>query len=115
VVRLHRPVAPADLSIDALELADGACRLVLHGEVDLASATYARDLFLESCSRARRVEIDLADVQFLDSSGLQALVAARRQADRDGCDCVVVAVSEPVRRVLELTQTLHWLRSSSAS
>jgi anti-anti-sigma factor len=103
------PAFPPDFSLDVLDEGD-ACRVVLHGEIDLGSAGHAQDALLAACRAGRRIEVDMTDVSFLDSSGLQALVAVRRRADEDGCECVVVAVSEPVRRVLELTQTLDWLQ-----
>ena len=66
----------------------------------------AGDALGAACAAGRRVEADLDDVSFMDSSGLRTLVAARRMADRDGCVVVVTAMSEQVRQLLELTGTL---------
>jgi anti-sigma B factor antagonist len=81
----------------------------LAGDFDLLSAPEAAEALGAACDRGGRIVVDLADVTFMDSSGLQALVAARRRADRDGCSLLVGRISEPVRQVLELTHTLDWL------
>jgi anti-sigma B factor antagonist len=47
--------------------------------------------------------VDLAAVTFLDSAGLRAMIAARRQRDADGVPFVVRSPSRMVLRLLELT------------
>jgi anti-anti-sigma factor len=89
----------------------GGLRLRFFGEYDYAVAGEASKALAQACDRGGRVEIDLAGVTFLDSSGLRTLVTARRAADRDGCSLVLVDVSERARQVLEITGTLDWLSS----
>ncbi|RAM48928.1 anti-sigma factor antagonist [Mastigocladus laminosus UU774] len=48
--------------------------------------------------------IDLAEVDFMDSSGLVALVNGLKAARQNGCRLVLCNVQTPVRLVLELTQ-----------
>ncbi|MBW4563533.1 MAG: STAS domain-containing protein [Mojavia pulchra JT2-VF2] len=48
--------------------------------------------------------IDLADVDFMDSSGLVSLVKGLKAARQSGCRLVLCNVQAPVRLVLELTQ-----------
>jgi anti-anti-sigma factor len=48
--------------------------------------------------------IDLADVDFMDSSGLVPLVKALTTARQSGCRLVLCNVKAPVRLILELTQ-----------
>lgn len=48
--------------------------------------------------------IDLALVDFMDSSGLVPLVKALTSAKQNGCRLVLCNVQTPVRLVLELTQ-----------
>ncbi|MBF2064402.1 MAG: STAS domain-containing protein [Calothrix sp. C42_A2020_038] len=48
--------------------------------------------------------IDLADVNFMDSSGLVPLVNGLKTARQNGCRLVLCNVQTPVRLVLELTQ-----------
>lgn len=48
--------------------------------------------------------IDLAKVDFMDSSGLVSLVQGLKSAHQSGCRLVLCNVQAPVRLVLELTQ-----------
>ncbi|BAZ42894.1 anti-sigma factor antagonist [Calothrix sp. NIES-4101] len=48
--------------------------------------------------------IDLAEVNFMDSSGLLPLVNGLKTARQNGCRLVLCNVQAPVRLVLELTQ-----------
>ncbi|MBE9008365.1 STAS domain-containing protein [Fortiea sp. LEGE XX443] len=47
--------------------------------------------------------IDLAEVDFMDSSGLVPLVKALTTARQSGCRLVLCNVKDPVRLVIELT------------
>jgi anti-anti-sigma factor len=53
------------------------------------------------------VAVDLSAVEFIDSSGLSALVWARKQAQPLGGDVVLVGASPRTLRLLELTQLDH--------
>jgi anti-anti-sigma factor len=48
--------------------------------------------------------IDLAEVNFMDSSGLVPLVKGLKAARQSGCRLVLCNVQAPVRLILELTQ-----------
>lgn len=52
---------------------------------------------------ARTVTVDLAETDFLDSTGLNALVIALKHTRKQGGDLVLRAPSRPVTRVLELS------------
>src|SRR6516164_1844343 len=85
---------------------DDALVLAVHGDVDSATAPELARAIELAHERTRRVVVDLRLVTFLDSSGLNALVNAKRAlaARRQALDLVVVAPEGPVRRVLEITQ-----------
>ncbi|MBF2005869.1 MAG: STAS domain-containing protein [Chlorogloeopsis fritschii C42_A2020_084] len=48
--------------------------------------------------------IDLAEVDFMDSSGLVSLVQGLKAARQSGCRLVLCNMQDPVRLLLELTQ-----------
>ncbi|MEB3281909.1 MAG: STAS domain-containing protein [Lyngbya sp.] len=48
--------------------------------------------------------IDLAEVEFIDSSGLGALVTALKSARKQGCRLVLCHPSATVKLILEITQ-----------
>lgn len=56
-------------------------------------------------SGQKRLVLDLAATEFIDSSGLGALVACLREARQDGGDLRVASIGPQVEMVLELTGT----------
>ncbi|MCU1606860.1 MAG: Anti-sigma factor antagonist [Modestobacter sp.] len=64
----------------------GTCRVVVRGEVDSTTAPGLRECLLDVLARPGRhaVEVDLAQVTFLDSAGLSALAVAHRAAISEG-------------------------------
>lgn len=83
---------------------DGALRLALGGELDIAVVDVLRDRLTKLIRAGRRVRLDLAELKFVDSTGLHELILAVADAERDGRQLEIDPhVSEPVRRVIELT------------
>lgn len=76
-------------------------RLVASGELDAATADQLEAALADAGKAA--VELDLAAVSFVDSSGLRVITAALRRAEEEGRSFSVSSVSEAVRRVFEMT------------
>jgi anti-sigma B factor antagonist len=92
------------ISREALE--GGASVFVIEGEVDLASAERLRDaLTAPGRNGAGTVIVDLARCSFLDSSGLRALLEAKRAlAERAGAPRLLIAApGRQPKRLLEMT------------
>jgi anti-anti-sigma factor len=94
------PFRPPRFDVAADEQA-GTLVLRLSGELDLMSEPQlAAEL---GRAAGRRVRIDLAELAFMDSTGLRALLAAAREHPELE---LTGPLQPPVRRLLELTQTL---------
>jgi anti-sigma B factor antagonist len=66
-------------------LDDGVASFTLDGDVDLSSCQAVREAVCEALdSGAREVVLDLAGVNFLDSSGLNGLLNTARDVHRRG-------------------------------
>ena len=78
-------------------------RLGLSGEFDVSSAERFRNAVTGNGTRWRRLEIDLSDVVFMDSAGLQVLVSLNETALEDGREVALLRPSDPVMHLLELT------------
>ena len=94
---------PPAFSIESAPLR-GAPGVRVRGEVDLGTApslTTALDTSIRG-SRGAFV-IDLGDVTFLDSSGVNVLLRARASLGREDRDLVIVCPSGAPRRIFELT------------
>jgi anti-sigma B factor antagonist len=72
-----------------------------HGEVDLATVAAVRDA-LRSEEGSTRVVLDLRQVEFMDSAGLELIVEQVRRATRDGFDFAVVRGPDQVQRLLRM-------------
>lgn len=104
---------PGSLEISSV-LVDGAARVALQGELDLASARQMEEHFASLDEQSpSRVVVDLAGLEFIDSSGLRVLLLADARARERGYELVLLAGQEPVRRVFEMTGALDVLRFES--
>jgi anti-sigma B factor antagonist len=94
-----------DLKITETATDSGARTLVLTGSVDIASKQVlteaGRIALLEH--GAHRLTLDLAEVSFIDSSGLGALIELAGLAADRGSSFALRAPSRRVQRVLDLT------------
>ena len=106
----RRPLAfastssPRPTSWKVTEVADlrGDRTLVVHGELDIATAPELQRLLEGLRRRHHAVVLDLSAVTFIDSTGLSALMDARVESDRNGWDFSFRHPSAAVRRVVEL-------------
>jgi anti-anti-sigma factor len=87
------------------ERQEGQARVVLVGELDIASTEMLeRELeSLESDSPGTLI-LDLRKVEFIDSTGLRAVIAADERAREAGRRLVVVRGSNAVERLFTVTQ-----------
>lgn len=84
----------------------GRAVLTVVGEVDLVAAPELRELLLRHLAEGP-VLLDLAELQFLDSSGVRVLSHALRACETEGWELrVQPELTPPVRQVLEMTGML---------
>ncbi len=79
--------------------------VALGGELDMAAA-FKLEPAVEHLLAADDVQalvLDLADVAFVDSAGLGAILAIHERTHRAGIGIAITRPSDPVRRLLELT------------
>lgn len=79
---------------------DGRAVVALRGELDVAGAASVAAALIAVAARARELIVDLAGLEFIDSSGLAALVLARKRARQAGGDLLLAAPQAQVLRVL---------------
>jgi len=105
------------LTISSPATHDGAQRLVLSGDIDLATVSALREALTRAvkADTVTAVDVDLTQVDFLDSTGIVALVEGRRLADGAGKGYRVAGAHGMVRHVLEITGVLDYLGGGPAS
>lgn len=89
------------------EMINNVTVLSLEGRLDASSAKDIKEK-VDSLSTESRVNlvIDMAGVDFIDSSGLGSLVSSLRTVNKLGGDIKISALQDQVRSVFELTR-LH--------
>ena len=77
--------------------------LRVRGELDIYTATRLKEAVLAALNGgATSLAIDLSAVQFLDSTGLQVLMSAKKRTAELGGDVYLVGVGGQIRRVFTL-------------
>jgi anti-anti-sigma factor len=77
--------------------------LFVGGEIDLDNAHELRDQLRCAMRESHSpTVVDLSGVEFMDSSGINALIDAHRNAPEFGSNLVIVAPSTACRRVFEM-------------
>lgn len=104
---------PGGLSVSSA-LVDGTVNVSLKGELDLASAPYVEER-LSSIHEEdpARIVLDLAELAFIDSTGLRTLLLADARARERGYEFTLRGTGPTVRRVFEMTGALDVLRFES--
>ena len=91
-----------NLQVDAF---DNVTVLKISGRIDTHSAHRLRQqLFLAATGADKNIVIDLAGVDFIDSSGLATIVQAMKQCRSGDGDLRLCRPPQSVRMVLELTR-----------
>jgi anti-anti-sigma factor len=85
--------------------------IAVAGDVDIATAPELRDALVAAPGD---VTVDLADVSFMDSSGLSALIAGRKHAIAVGHRFVVRHEPELVERAMRVTGVYEFLHANGA-
>lgn len=96
------------VEIEVLERAPERLTAAVRGELDLATRDALRSDLAPLLTAAPTVVLDLADVAFIDATGLKVLAAAARQARERGGRLVLANPSRLLVRMLALLD-LHEL------
>ncbi|MGD8743064.1 MAG: STAS domain-containing protein [Granulosicoccaceae bacterium] len=92
-----------DVSV-SFEIADEQGFLVIRfaGDIDLYGSPHAREVILDCLGKSRNTLVDLADVKYIDSSGVASLVEGYQLAKNKQLRFGLVNVSDAVMSVLQL-------------
>jgi anti-sigma B factor antagonist len=101
---------PEQLRINTTRTSAETVRVQVGGEIDMATVpALVEVLAAVIAERPSRIEVDLADVPFMDSTGVNALVRAHHRAASDGCRLCVTEPQHSVYRVLQMCGLLETL------
>jgi anti-sigma B factor antagonist len=96
------------LSIDMTSVNDGAIAVfALSGTLDIATSPTLRAALMEAADRDNHeIVVDLSQLEFLDSTGLGALIGAHKRAAEHHGEVRLVAQEGQILRLLRITGLL---------
>jgi anti-sigma B factor antagonist len=91
---------------------DGAVHTIsLSGELDVASAQMLEETLRDACSTgASEIVLDLSGVEFMDSTGLNAILKGKSFCEQRDCAYSLTPAQRPVDRVFRTTGVRGRLR-----
>ncbi len=94
-----------ELSVDIkIEHNGDAVVFRLRGCLDLATSPSLRAALLESANEGKHeIIVDLTQLEFIDSTGLGALIGAHRRATEHGGRVGLIVAEGPIQRLLNIT------------
>lgn len=95
------PMTPEPFDI-AVEHREGVVVVRPKGDLDLATTPLLDEILGELAGRGASAVLDLEDTEFIDSTGLQAILRAHAESQRDGFGLTMLPGPPPVMRVFEL-------------
>ena len=97
------------------ESRNGIARIELKGELDIATVPVLKDHLAQyQQNGVRAIMVDFRELEFIDSSGLHALLEARALADSNGHELILVGVGEPALSLFALTKTEFLMNEEKA-
>ena len=103
---------PETLSIDMHTREEEKLHLfVLHGDLDVATSPALRAALVEAASSGKHdLIVDLSNLEFLDSTGLGALIGANKRAKEQGGEVRLITQEGQILRLLRITGLLDIFR-----
>lgn len=96
-----------DLNIHMRTADDGTHVFDLEGSLDIATSPTVRAALVDAAERGEhRLIVDLSRVDFIDSTGLGALIGSQRRAKESGGEVRLVAREGQILRLLRITGLL---------
>lgn len=92
------------MTVASVKEAQGRIVIALSGEIDLENAGDVRKALLTALKQKKDVLVDLAEVSYIDSSGIASLVEGLQVARKQKNELSLVSVSTRALRVLELAR-----------
>ena len=83
---------------------DQLCEIFISGEVDLSNSAEVRKTILGALKTTPAVKVNLSQVEYIDSSGIAAMVEGLQFANSNGKSFELTQPSQQVRSILELAR-----------
>jgi anti-sigma B factor antagonist len=109
MMTLRMPISAGEMQITSSQFADRTV-VTLVSQLDAETAPQLYRVFTElSQGGTTRVDVDLARLDFMDSSGLALLVAEHRRTKNDGGRLVILSPNRQVIRLFQRSGLMSYL------
>jgi anti-sigma B factor antagonist len=98
-----------NLVIEVTHASGGSVTMHVSGEIDAATVRQLNVELLRAVRAAGTLELDVAGVGFIDSSGIRCFLQAKLEADRAGCDLQIVGLRPNSQRILHIAGVERFL------
>jgi Anti-anti-sigma regulatory factor (antagonist of anti-sigma factor) len=89
--------------------------VVLKGDCDLyAAPAFAKSMQSRIVGGSKRLRLDLAGVEYLDSTGVGALIRILQDAKKSGCEVRFRGIEGSPRKVLKMSNILAIMKEDDA-
>ena len=95
------PLPPEQFDID-VDHKDGVVVVRPKGDLDIATTPLLDEILRDLAAKGASAVLDLEDVEFIDSSGLQTILTAHAASQRDGFGLTMLPGPPPVMKVFAL-------------
>jgi anti-anti-sigma factor len=103
-----RTIEPETLEIEAEDTSEG-CVLRLRGELDFFSAGAFDAAVARTARPDATLELDLDGLTFVDSTGIRAIIAAKKLCEERACFLMLARPTARTRRLFRLSRLLDHL------
>jgi anti-anti-sigma factor len=109
-------VAPAQLLDSEVRAVGDHALVMLVGEIDVSTVGQLRERFRElSQAGIRHVSLNLAEVSFLDSTGISLIISENKRVEALDGELILFSPQPMVRRVFEITGVDEYLNIRPAA
>jgi anti-sigma B factor antagonist len=95
---------PGAFRIETSRAPGECCVVALHGELDMAQAPVLTHAFAELSDSGDEVVVDLSELSFIDSTGIQALINAAAVIRDHGGVMTLRAPKADIQRIFEIVR-----------
>ena len=91
-------------------IADDTAVIAVAGEVDIYSAPHIHEELQALIAKGvRHVTVDMSNIEFIDSSGLNTILRVRALCEEHMCDFALTPGERPIQRLFEVTRLIDRL------
>ena len=76
----------------------------LDGEIDMDKTEGAKEVIFPLIDAGKNVNLNLSNVQYMDSSGISVLIESKQLAEKNSAKFELTEVSKPVEKVLSMAR-----------